>query len=94
MNDNQKEFLNELGRLFHKYNIDVVCVGKAEENEIQDIELWSNQQKLAFYKYTGYKSERLSVQESGKAPIGVFSNVSTIDYETEYCPNEEEDNNE
>ena len=94
MNDNQKEFLNELGRLFHKYNIDLVCVGKAEENEIQDIEFWSNQQKLAFYKYTGYKSERLSVQESGKAPIGVFSNVCTFNYETEYYPKEEEPSNE
>lgn len=95
MNDNQKEFLNELGNLFDKYNIDVVCVGKAEENEIQDIEFWSNQQKLAFYKYTGYKSECLSVQESGKAPIGVFSNVSTFYTTPEYCPEkEEEPNNE
>ena len=94
MNDNQKEFLNELGKLFHKYNIDVVCVGKADENEIQDIEFWSNNQKLAFYKYTGYKSECLSVQESGKAPIGIFSNVSTFEYETEYYPKKEEPNNE
>ena len=94
MNDNQKEFLNELGRLFHKYNIDVVCVGKADENEIQDIEFWSNQEKLEFYKYTGYKAERLSMQESGKAPVGIFSNVSTFEYETEYYPKKEEPNNE
>ena len=94
MNDNQKEFLNELGKLFHKYNIDVVCVGKADENEIQDIEFWSNNQKLAFYRYNGCKRECLSAQESGKAPVGIFSNVSTFEYELEYHPEKEEDNNE
>lgn len=91
MNDNQKEFLNELGRLFNKYNIDVVCVGKADENEIQDIEFWSNNEKLAFYKYTGYKRECVSIQEIGKAPIGIFSNVSTFDYTPEYYPEKEEE---
>lgn len=90
MINNQKEFLNELGKLFHKYNIDVVCVGKADEDEIQDIEFWSNNQKLAFYRYTGYKRVCPSVQESGKAPIGAFSNISTFDYETEYYPKEDE----
>lgn len=90
MNDKQKEFLNELGKLLYKYNIDVVCVGKADENEIQDIEFWSNQEKLTFYKYTGYKAERLSVQESGKAPVGVFSNISTFYCTPEYYPEKEE----
>lgn len=94
MNDKQKEFLNELGRLFNKYNIDVVCVGKADENEIQDIEFWSNQQKLAFYKYAGNTRLSPRVRESGKAPIGVFSAISTSDYETEYYPEKEEPNNE
>ena len=94
MNDNQKEFLNELGKLLYKYNIDAVCVGKADENEIQDIEFWSNNQKLAFYKYTGYKCERKSVQEIGKAPVGIFSNVSTFNCTPEYYPEKEESNNE
>ena len=94
MNDKQKEFLNELGKLLYKYNIDTVCVGKADENELQDIEFWSNNQKLAFYKYTGYKRESLSMLESGRAPIGVFSNVSTFRYEPEYYPEKEVNNNE
>lgn len=91
MNDKQKEFLNELGKLFYKYNIDVVCVGKADENEIQDIEFWSNNEKLAFYKYTGYKREHQSMQERGEAPIGVFSNISTFYCTPEYYPEKEEE---
>lgn len=94
MNDNQKEFLNELGKLFHKYNIDVVCVGNENNDELADIEFWSNNQKLAFYKYTGYKREGLSVRESGKAPIGIFSCVSTFYTTPEYYPEKEEDSNE
>lgn len=94
MNDNQKEFLNELGNLFDKYNIDVVRAGNENNDGMADIEFWSNNQKLAFHEYIGYKRERQSIQERGEAPIGVFSNVSTFFYETEYCPKEEEPNNE
>jgi hypothetical protein len=94
MNDKQKEFLNELAKLFHKYNIDTVRVGEAKEDEIQDIEFWSNNQKLAFYRYTGYKRECPSVRESGKAPIGVFSSISTFDYGDEYYPEKEEPDDE
>ena len=94
MTDKQKEFLNELGKLFHKYNIDVVCVGNESNDELADIEFWSNNQKLAFYKYTGLKCECLSIQESGKAPVGIFSCVSTFDTTPEYYPKKEESNNE
>ncbi len=91
MINNQKEFLNELGKLFHKYNIDFVRAGNENDDELADVEFWSNNQKLAFHKYTGYKREHLNMQESGKAPIGVFSNVSTFDYEPEYYPEKEEE---
>lgn len=94
MTNIQKEFLNELGKLFHKCNIDVVRAGKADEDEIQDIEFWSNNQKLAFHEYIGCKRERLNTQESGNAPVGIFSNVTTFDYEPEYYPEKEKPGNE
>lgn len=94
MNDNQKEFLNELGKLFHKYNIDIVCIGNENNDELADIEFWSNNQKLAFYKYTGNTRVSLNIRESGKAPIGIFSSISTFDCTPEYYPKKEEPNNE
>lgn len=90
MTDVQEEFLNELGKLFNKYCIDIVRVGNGNNDEPANIEFWSNNQKLAFYKY----ARNSSIQKSGKAPFGVFSVVSTFESLTEYHTKKEESNNE
>lgn len=91
MTDIQKEFLNELGTLFSKYHIDIVRVGNENTDEPPDIEFWSNNQKLAFYKYTGNKCVSPRIQKSGSAPIGAFGAISTFEILTEYYPKKKED---